>query len=271
MKVLVVNNKRLTDTMEMGERVSLLLRRWGNDVLIDSCSQDATTENFDSIIVLGGDGTMIRAARQYADRNVPILGVNMGTVGFLSNIRAAELEYNLQRFINQDYSIEERMLQKVTVSQNDEPLAVYYSLNEVSIKSKCSRVLSLDVQIAGFRHGVYRGDGIIIATPSGSTAYSLSCGGPVIDPVLKVFVLTPINSYILNKRPMVIDADKHIDVTLVDGEEVYVSIDGQISLDIDKSSSVNVRTAEHGLRLVNMKPRHFFKTIRKRLQRDDNY
>ncbi len=271
MKVLVVNNKRLTDTVEMGERVASLLRRWGNEVLVDSSSEDATTEEFDSIIVLGGDGTMIRAARQYADRNIPILGVNMGTVGFLSNIRAAELEYHLQRFLNQDYEIEERMLQKVIVNQDDTILGDYFSLNEVSVKSKCPRVLSLDVQIEGFKHGVYRGDGIIIATPSGSTAYSLSCGGPVIDPALDVFVLTPVNSYILNKRPLVIAAEKHIDITPLDGEQIYVSIDGQISIDVRKNSSITIRMAENKLRLVNMKPRHFFKTIRKRLHRDDNY
>lgn len=271
MKVLVVNNKRLADTMEMGAKVASLLRRWGNEVLVDSCSEDATQEEFDSIIVLGGDGTMIRAARQYADRNIPILGVNMGTVGFLSNIRAAELDYHLQRFINKDYEIEERMLQRVAVSQDDNILGNYISLNEVSVKSKCSRVLTLDVQIEGFKHGVYRGDGLIIATPSGSTAYSLSCGGPVIDPVLDVFVLTPINSYILNKRPLVIAAEKHVEITPLAGEQLYVSVDGQISLDIGNNASITIRMADNRLRLVNMKPRHFFKTIRKRLQRDDSY
>lgn len=268
MKILLVNNKLLESTLLMGERVAARLRTAGIEVLIDSCQADITSEEFDSIIVLGGDGTMIRAARQYVENNVPILGVNMGTVGFLSNIKVDELDQCLDRFIHNDYAIEERMMLEIDIYQDKKLLNRIYSLNEVSIKSKSSRVITVDIKIAGREHGIYRGDGIIVASPSGSTAYSLSCGGPITDPALEVFIMTPITSYLLNKRPMIIAAEKEIDLIPLHCEEALISIDGQVKIDGEENYVIRVKRAEHKLKLVNMRPRYFFQTIMKRLRRN---
>jgi NAD+ kinase len=266
-KILLVNNKHLESTLVMGGEVAACLRSLGIEVLIDSCSAEITSENFDAIIVLGGDGTMIRAARQYLEKDVPVLGVNMGTVGFLSNIRADELEDYLERFIHQEYTLEERMMLDVAIYQDNVLINRIYSLNEVSIKSRGSRVITIDVKIAGREHGVYRGDGIIVATPSGSTAYSLSCGGPITDPALEAFVMTPITSYLLNKRPMVIAAQKEIELVPLHCEEALIAIDGQVKIDGEEYYVVKVKKAEHKLRLANLRPRHFFQTIMERLRR----
>jgi len=269
-KIIIVNNIRLTSTLEMGDKVASALHRMGMEVLIDSSSADMTSEPFEAIIVLGGDGTMIRTARQYADRNVPVLGVNMGTVGFLSNIRADEFDRYLQPFVNGDFSLEERMLQEISVFQGSNLTDRLLSLNEVSIKSKAARTISLVVKIEGHPHGVYRGDGVIVATPSGSTGYSLSCGGPIVDPVLDVFVLTPIASYKLNKRPLVVAADKQIEIKPRDGEQYYVAVDGQACMNITEDGSVHIKKADHGLKLAIVKPRFFFETMVERLQRDQD-
>lgn len=268
MKILLVNNKILASTLLMGDKIAARLRAAGIEVLIDSSHADITDETFDAIIVLGGDGTMIRAARQYVERDVPMLGVNMGTVGFLSNIRAEELEQCLDRFIQSDYSIEERMMLEVEIYQGENLIDRIYSLNEISLKSNSSRVINVDVKIAGREHAVYRGDGIIVATPSGSTAYSLSCGGPITDPALDVFIMTPITSYLLNKRPMIIGAEKEIDLIPLHGEEALISIDGQVKIDGKENYVIRINKAETKLKLVNMKPRHFFQTIMKRLRRN---
>jgi len=268
MRIVVVNNKRLASTVEMGQRLAQALVAMGIEVLIDSSSADITALPFEAMIVLGGDGTMIRTARQYADRDVPVLGVNMGTVGFLSNIRAEELDQYLERFVQGDFGLEERMLQEVSLHQDGTLIGSLLSLNEVSIKSQGSRIITVAVKVDGHHHGLYRGDGVIIATPSGSTAYSLSCGGPIIDPALDAFALTPITSYQLNKRPLVIAAAKHIEIDPFDGEQYHIAVDGQVTRAISGDCSIHVRKADHRLRLAIMKPRHFFETIMERLQRD---
>ena len=212
---------------------------------------------------------MIRAARQYAEQDVPVLGVNMGTVGFLSNIKADELESCLDSFVRHDYSIEERMMLDVGIYRDETLVERVHSLNELSIKSKTSRMISMDIHIDGREHGVYRGDGIIIATPTGSTAYSLSSGGPITDPDLEVFIMTPITSYILDKRPMVIAAQKEISLYPLCCKEAEISIDGQVKIAWEQNCIIKVKKAEHKLKMVNLKPRFFFQTITKRLQRND--
>lgn len=270
MKILLVNNNHIKSTVAMATKVSAQLEAWGIEVLIDSeCLVDIYSEAIDSIIVLGGDGTLIRAARQYAEQDVPMLGVNMGTVGFLSNIKADELESCLDSFIRHDYSIDERMMLDVGIYREEILVKRVYSLNELSIKSKTSRMISMDIHIAGREHGVYRGDGIIIATPTGSTAYSLSSGGPITDPDLEVFILTPITSYFLSKRPMVIAAQKEISLYPLRCEEAVISIDGQVQVDWEEDYIIKVKKAEHKLKMVNLKQEFFFQTIAKRLQRND--
>ncbi len=268
MKLLLVNNKILKSTLLMGDKVAARLRDAGIEVLIDSSQADITSESFDAIMVLGGDGTMIRAARQYLERNVPVLGVNMGTVGFLSNIRVEELDQYLDRFIQGDYDIEERMMLEARIYQGKNLVDKIYSLNEVSLKSNSARVINIDVKIGGREHDLYRGDGIVVATPSGSTAYSLSCGGPITDPALDVFIMTPITSYLLNKRPIIIAADKEIGLIPVHAEEALISIDGQVKIDGKENYVIKINKAQPKLKLVNMRPRHFFQTIMKRLQRN---
>jgi len=267
--ILLVNNNCIKSTLAMAEKLSHRLKTLGVEVIIDSGIADVCTEKIDSIIVLGGDGTMIRAARQYVETDVPVLGVNMGTVGFLSNIKADELESCLENFIRHDYSINERMMLDVSIYRNGTLINQIYSLNELSIKSKTSRMISMDIKIAGRDHGVYRGDGIIIATPAGSTAYSLSSGGPIADPDLEVFIVTPINSYLLNKRPMVIDAEKEISLFPLRCEETLISIDGQVKFDWDENYVIKVKKAGHKLKMANLKQRFFFQTIIQRLQRND--
>jgi NAD+ kinase len=255
--------------MAMAAKVAARLEAEGIDVLIDSENPVDTSEPVDSIIVLEGDGTMIRASRQYGELGVPMLGVNMGTVGFLSDIKADELESSLDSIIRHDYSIDERMLLSVGIYRDDALIEEVYSLNELSIKSNSSRMISMNIYIEGREYGVYRGDGIIVATPTGSTAYSLSSGGPIIDPVLEVFVITPIAPYFLSKRPMVISAQKEIDLYPLHCEGAEISIDGHVNIKWDSNYIIKIKKANHKLKMINLKPRFFFQTVAKKLQRND--
>ncbi|MDD4801700.1 MAG: NAD(+)/NADH kinase [Syntrophomonas sp.] len=271
MKILLVNNPRIESTVVMAARLSAQLADRGIEVLIDSMQKvEVRQGEIDSIIVLGGDGTLIRTVRQYAEQSVPILGVNMGTVGFLSNIKADELDSCLERLLNHDYDTEERMILEVCIYRDEMLQERFFGLNELSIKSRTARMLSMDIHIAGREHGIYRGDGIIIATPTGSTAYSLSCGGPITDPDLEVLLLTPIACYSLSKRPMVINADKEISFYPLRCEEAEITIDGQVNMIWRNDFHIKVKKAQHKLKLINLKPAYFFQTITKRLQLNDD-
>ncbi len=270
MKILVINNHLIARSLLMAEIVAAKLRAMHIEVDIDDGSLPSDPANpIDIIIVLGGDGTLIRAARKYADRNIPIMGVNMGTVGFLSSLEADELEDSLEKLVRQEYSIDERMLLEIEIYEKDKLLNRYYSLNELVLKSAQARILNLGIEIAGQSHGVFRGDGLIIATPTGSTAYSLSAGGPVTDPELEVFILTPIAAYHLYRRPLVIDAAKEVVVYPQLANPVAIFIDGQVKTEVDENYIIKVKKAPHKVKLLRLKETTFFNTINHKLWRNE--
>lgn len=269
MKILLVNNSGILETLSMADEIKLQLEKQGIEVAVENATQRISDgSGIESIIVLGGDGTFIRAARRHLDMNVPMLGVNMGTVGFLSNIEAHEWKDYLAKFLAQDYHIDERMMIELLVDRKGDSWQRYYCLNELAIKSRDGHIVNLDIRIAGQGYGTYRGDGIIIATPTGSTAYSLSCGGPITDPDLEVFIITPIASYLLAQRPLVIDADKELCLEAIGTSDAYISMDGQLKVDIKPGERIYVRKAAHKLKMVNLKPCDFFATVDNRLKRN---
>lgn len=268
MKILVVINHLKPHTMVMAEKIAAYFEKSGVETFIDNGSKDIKHEQIDLIIVLGGDGTLIRATRQYGENGIPILGVNMGTVGFLSNIKADELEAHLHQLVTHDYSSETRMMLEVEIYKNDILIHRDFALNEICIKSKNSRMINIDIHIAGSEFACCRGDGIIIATPTGSTAYSLSSGGPIVDPKLEVFIMTPISSFLLNQKPMVIAAEKEIELLPLRCKDSLISIDGQVDIDCDDNYVIKVNKSQHKLTMVNLKRNSFFQTIITRLQRN---
>ena len=269
MKILVVNNKLIKKSLRMAEIVAEKLQAMGVEVVIsdvDSSLQRA--DAIDLLIVLGGDGTLIRAARQYAERNIPILGVNMGTVGFLSSIEVDELEASLEKLIRQEYLLDERMLLEIEIYKNERCIDTFYSLNEITLKAANERMLNLEIEIAGQSHGTFRGDGIIVATPTGSTAYSLSAGGPVTDPELEVFIITPIAAYHLYRRPLVIDAGKEIGIYPQAGNLVTIIIDGQVKSELNENYIIRIKKAEPKVKLLRFQANTFFNTINHKLWRN---
>ncbi len=271
MKILVVNNNLISQSLPMADNIAGKLRTMNVEVEIyDVSSLPDQAEKVNIIIVLGGDGTLIRAARKYADRNIPILGVNMGTVGFLSNIEADEIETSLDKLVSQEYSLDERMLLEIDIYQDDKLLETHYSLNELALKSANARMLNLGIEISGQIHSVFRGDGIIIATPTGSTAYSLSAGGPVTDPDLEVFLLTPIAAYHLYRRPLVIDGAKDITVYPQTANPVTIFIDGQVKTELDENYMIRIKKAQPKVKLLRLKETTFFYTLNHKLWRNES-
>jgi len=221
----------------------------------------------DLLVVLGGDGTLLSVARLVGDLGVPILGVNLGGLGFLTALTVDELFPALEALRRDELVIEERMMLSARVSRQGERLSEYVALNDVVItKSAMSRIINLEVSVEGEFATGYRADGLIISTPTGSTAYCLSAGGPIVFSTMDAVVLTPICSHTLTNRPIVLPSRLRIDVTLLSDQDVMLTLDGQVGFALKRGDAVEVRQAAARTRLVRFPQKHFFSVLRTKLK-----
>ena len=217
----------------------------------------------DIVVVFGGDGTLLNAARKYLNYDIPILGINMGNVGFLTDISTDNFEKTIKEVLNGNYKIEERNLVSAKFGNNH-----LYGLNEVVIHSGAY------AQLMRYRLNVndkvvyeQRSDGLIIATPTGSTAYALSAGGPIIHPSLDVWTILPMLPQSLSSRPFVISTDEKVEMDLFDGpnENAKICVDGQDDIDIPYGEKILISKMEKTLKLVHPNDNDFFEACREKL------
>jgi NAD+ kinase len=221
----------------------------------------------DLIVVLGGDGTLLSMARLVGDLGTPILGVNLGGLGFLTATTLEETFPALEAVFEGRTILDDRIMLGARVVRRGERLTEYAALNDVVItKSAMSRIINLSVSIEGQFATAYRADGLIISTPTGSTAYSLSAGGPIIFPTMDAVVLTPICSHSLTNRPIVLPAAQRIDVTLLTDQDVMLTLDGQVGLALRQHDSVEIRQTASRIRLVRLPHTDFFSVLRAKLK-----
>jgi NAD+ kinase len=207
----------------------------------------------DVLVVLGGDGTFLRAARAVAAVDVPILGVNLGKVGFLSKVEANQLESVLEQLVAGQFRIEERMTLQAQVlpGGRDGDGFVHTALNDVVVaRGALARVCRLDVTIGGSHLATFVADGLIVASPTGSTGYSFSAGGPIVDPTSRNLIVTPIAGYLSAIRSVVVGPEQAIRCRVIDAYEALVSIDGREDLPIAVGDVVEVRAVDRPIRLV---------------------
>lgn len=222
----------------------------------------------DALITLGGDGTMLRGARLLGGREVPILGVNLGRLGFLTTCGQDQLDDALERFARGDYLAEMRMqLEAHSQTIRGEERRSWLALNDVVLhKGGFARVVKLRVLVDGEDVGVYAADGVIISTPTGSTAYNLSAGGPVVLPTQHLIITTPISPHTLGIRPLVVPPDSEIIVRAEDGpDELLVTIDGQVGTMFAPGDSLVVRRAVAAVFVVRFPETSFFSVLRRKL------
>jgi NAD+ kinase len=221
----------------------------------------------DFALVLGGDGTLLSAARAIAHEGVPILAVNLGSLGFLTEVPINEMFPTLDAVEAGSCPIEERSVLDATAFRGNEQLAHHFALNDVVVnKSAISRLVDFDLVIDGAFVLHYKADGVIIATPTGSTAYSLAAGGPVLMPTVSSFVVTPVCPHALTHRPLVVNDRAQIELHVETGaEEAFLSIDGQIGMPLQQGDRVVCRKAEHTVKLMRVR-RTFFDVLRNKLK-----
>jgi len=237
------------------------------DLPVAQASRNDLPSQVDFIVVLGGDGTLLSVARAVGDLGVPILGVNLGGLGFLTATTLEEMTPALEALLSGRMVVEERMMLAARVRRGGSTAGQFLALNDVVImKSAMSRIIDLNVSVDGASATAYRADGLIIATPTGSTAYSLSAGGPILFPTMDAVVLTPICSHTLTNRPIVLPGTQRIEVTLLTNQEVMLTIDGQVGFALRERDGVEVERAASRIRLVRFPHKHFFSVLRTKLK-----
>jgi len=219
----------------------------------------------DLVIVLGGDGTLLSVARAASDRPVPILGVNLGTLGFLTEISLDELFAALERVLAGQVRIEPRMRLDVRALRDRGELGRFLALNDaVLTQADLARMIDLETRAGGSQVATYHADGLIVATPTGSTAYSLSAGGPIVLPELEAFLLTPICPHTLTQRPLVLPHSSQIEICVRSRNEVQLTVDGQEGIALREGDVVSVRRSDHPVRLIASPFRSRFEILREK-------
>ncbi len=219
------------------------------------------------IISLGGDGTLFRTARDFSVEQIPLLGINVGGLGFLTEIPIENFKEGLESILSNNYRIEKRLMLQAFVVRKGKKIKSFTAFNDVVIgKSSFLRIVSLKTLVSGELVTTYLADGLIISTPTGSTAYSLSAGGPIVHPSLKAIILSPICAHTLAVRPLIVSSEEKIKVIPKSPHgKTLLSIDGQIEYLLEEGDEVEIEKSPHEVKLIRLKESSFFKILRTKL------
>jgi NAD+ kinase len=279
MKNIGIIAKDIPKAHEAVRKLSKWLSSRSKKVFLDNKSATALkTEGYDPVdipsrvdmvIVLGGDGTLLSAARLVADskKNVPIFGVNLGSLGFMAEVTLNELYANLEKALAGKLEAEERMMLTAGVIRGNRRVSSYTVLNDAVInKGALARMMMLEVSVNDDHVTTLKADGLILSTPTGSTAYSLSAGGPIIEPTIHCFVLTPICPHTLSNRPIVLPDNVTVRVRLVSrSEDVALTLDGQLGCPLRRYDVIEVRKAKYRVKLIKHPAKNYFEILRTKL------
>ena len=236
--------------------------------LVSLLPENQLYEHADLAIALGGDGTILAAAGEVARHDIPILGINIGHLGFLAEIEPHAISPYLQRLLDGDYKVESRMMLRADVSRGGEVIETFHALNDIVVsRASFSRLLSLRTVYDGHLLDSFVADGVILSTPTGSTAYSLSAGGPIVDPALDVILVTPICPHTMHARSMVLPLNKPVTVALgpYGGHDSFVTADGKQGVSVLEGDCVTVVKSNYKTKLIKLTDTTFYDTIRQKL------
>jgi NAD+ kinase len=231
-------------------------------------SREQLVAESDLVIVLGGDGTLLAAARAMPDREVPMMPVNLGSLGFLTSVKLSELYTMLELFLEGKHRINLRMMLQAEVLRGGAEKHGGRALNEAVVnQAALARLMDFDVHVDGSHIGRYRADGLIVATPTGSTAYSLAAGGPIVHPAIDAFLITPICPHMLTHRPLAVPGDSKIEITFShSGEPVHLTLDGQTGFLLEPQDRISITKSPIRLPLVRPWQKTYFEVLREKLR-----
>lgn len=222
----------------------------------------------DCIVVLGGDGTLISVAREVGNRGVPILGVNLGSLGFLTETSLEQLYSEMERVLNGDFTVSDRIMLQAGIQRHAESVGEYTVLNDVVInKGALARIVDMEVWVDDNYLTTFKADGLIVSTPTGSTAYNMAAGGPIIYPGLHCLVITPICPHMLTNRPIIVSDEAIIRIIMrINDERVFVTADGQVGMALQAQDVIEIRKAQMCTRLINSSSKEYFEVLRTKLR-----
>lgn len=267
------------DAIETASRVAADLRKRGYEICLDFGTADKLNDRgpcsskvelgrrVDLLITFGGDGTLLSVAR-YAPKGVPVLGVNMGTLGFLTEVRVEEFPDVLESVLDGTFAAEERVTFEVAVQGTKREKRNYRVLNDATLnKSALARIVEMKVTVSGLFVSNFRADGLIVSTPTGSTAYNLSAGGPIVYPTMGAIILTPICPHMLSNRPIVLPDNLEVEIELLTRtQEIFLTLDGQEGLPLGEHDRVHVRKSDETVLLVQSPNKNYFDVLRNKLK-----
>ena len=259
-KLYIKDKEKILDAlMEMGVR--------SEEIQINKLESTAQYSKIDFILCFGGDGTILRSLEYSIAYNAPVLGVNLGKLGFLSDTSLKELKQSIQFLINKKYCLESRMLLDVHVIREKKEIFRGLALNEAVLFKACNSKL-INIKLYSNRHFVYetRSDGIVISTPTGSTAYSMSAGGPIISPAMQAIVATPLNPHILTIRPIIFAENDVLCLESPIEQQMYLQTDGKSRCELHKSDKIIIKKASQTIKFVKLTQKTFYRILRKKLQ-----
>lgn len=278
-KIGIVLKKQDSRVQDIARKIIPWLQSKGVEVFMDQAaadqcppgtcfsSPDELAAKVDLITVFGGDGTLLYAARIVGASGVPILGINLGSLGFLTEVKLDDMHAAFEGMLSGGYQVEERVRLDVEVVRGGQVMARHLALNDAVInKGALARIIDLEVSINSQQVLFTRADGLIIATPTGSTAYSLAAGGPILYPTLDAFIIAPICPHTLTNRPVVIPDRDSVEICLRFGADVMLTLDGQVGIPMQPQDCIRVRRAESPLRLVLPFGNTFFRLLREKLR-----
>jgi NAD+ kinase len=233
---------------------------------LDTVDASEFSKKIDLVIVLGGDGTMLGIARKIAGQNIPLIGINLGTLGYMTDIPLQEVESVLTQIINGEYESDTRLLLEAQVLRNCQMIGSGLALNDIVIyRSGISGMVELTVNVNGQFMYNQRSDGLIVATPTGSTAYSMSVGGPILHPSVAGVVLAPIAPHALSNRPIVLPSDSSIMIELVGGKDVCVNFDMQSMTDLQIGDQIQISRSQKSITLLHPLGHSDYRALRQKL------
>ena len=284
MRVGIIGKANISQTYEIAKELSAWFKQRGVEVVLEkeigdkirrknSAPASEIPRLVDIILVFGGDGTFLGAAREACRHGTPLLGINLGGLGFLTEITVDEIYPMMERILSGDYEIEGRCMLKTSVRRGRAKAKHYEVLNDVVINKEAeARIIDLAIYIDGSHVTTYRADGIILSTPTGSTAYSLSAGGPIVYPTLPVTIITPICPHTLTNRPLVVPNELKVEIKITTEEpDTYLTLDGQIGMRLRTGDIIEVKRSDTLVKLIKSPFRDYFTILKTKLMWGERY
>jgi NAD+ kinase len=287
-KFCIITNKSKDECFEVTKRIETLISEYGGTSVsfgdplngeFNSSPENIKTfgpqheealNSCECVIVLGGDGTILETSRAIGEREIPMVGINLGTLGFMSCIERSQIDYAIKELVVDNFTIENRMQLKVTSSSGGKK-SMCLALNDVTVtRSGLSRLIKTDVIVNGQAVGSYSGDGCLVSTPTGSTGYNLSAGGPIVTPEAKLMCITPICPHTFNSRTIVVSGDDKVRIVLGEKKklldtESFATIDGQMAVRLNAGDNIDVEQAETVAKFIRLPGQSYFNVLNLKL------